>query len=247
MVHVLLKPVLENFEHYFTSVWDECSCAVVWALFGIAFRWDWNIIYICLVHTYTCRSTPAPKVLLCLCLIPCLHFTFPQWEPWLSAVSTHLLHLFNPTMHKQSCLRIAILILLCERSLLKIVQDVHTVLFFTDWGYVTQSIVFWSYLDQFCFSLVPCCSIVLFNGWDHMVFLFSFNFRIFLKLIDLVVLILLNMCSIEIFPHLKLSFRNVTYSSIAFSLCPTLLIHSFFRSLVSLFSDLFFLNFLLQK
>ena len=29
MVHVLLKPGLENFEHYFTSVWDECNCAVV--------------------------------------------------------------------------------------------------------------------------------------------------------------------------------------------------------------------------
>ena len=24
-VHVLLKPGLENFEHYFTSVWDECQ------------------------------------------------------------------------------------------------------------------------------------------------------------------------------------------------------------------------------
>ena len=33
---------LENFEHYFTSVWDECNCAVVWAFFGIAFLWDWN-------------------------------------------------------------------------------------------------------------------------------------------------------------------------------------------------------------
>ena len=42
MVHVLLKPGLENFEHYFTSVWDECSCAVVWAFFGIAFLRDWN-------------------------------------------------------------------------------------------------------------------------------------------------------------------------------------------------------------
>ena len=41
-IHVLLKPGLENFEHYFTSVWDECSCAVVWAFFGIAFPWDWN-------------------------------------------------------------------------------------------------------------------------------------------------------------------------------------------------------------
>ena len=37
-VRVLLKPSLENFEHYFASVWDECNCAVVWAFFGIAFR-----------------------------------------------------------------------------------------------------------------------------------------------------------------------------------------------------------------
>ena len=36
-VHVLLKPGFENFECYFTSMWDECNCAVVWAFFGIAF------------------------------------------------------------------------------------------------------------------------------------------------------------------------------------------------------------------
>ena len=41
-VHVLLKPGLENFEHYFTSMWDECNCAVVWAFFDIALLWDWN-------------------------------------------------------------------------------------------------------------------------------------------------------------------------------------------------------------
>ena len=41
-VHVLLKPGLENLEHYLTSVWDECNCAVVWAFFGIAFLRDWN-------------------------------------------------------------------------------------------------------------------------------------------------------------------------------------------------------------
>ena len=41
-VHVLLKPGLENFDHYFTSVWDACNCAVVWTFFGIAFLWDWN-------------------------------------------------------------------------------------------------------------------------------------------------------------------------------------------------------------
>ena len=41
-VHVLLKPGLENFEHYFASIWDECNGAVVWAFFGIAFLRDWN-------------------------------------------------------------------------------------------------------------------------------------------------------------------------------------------------------------
>ena len=41
-VHVLLKPGLENFEHYFTSLWDECKCAGVWVFFGIAFLWNWN-------------------------------------------------------------------------------------------------------------------------------------------------------------------------------------------------------------
>ena len=41
-VHLLLKPGLENFEHYFTSMWDECNSVVVWTFFGIAFLWDWN-------------------------------------------------------------------------------------------------------------------------------------------------------------------------------------------------------------
>ena len=38
-VHILLKPGLENFEHFFTSVWDECNClSILWHyLFG-----DWN-------------------------------------------------------------------------------------------------------------------------------------------------------------------------------------------------------------
>ena len=32
-MYCLLKPGLENFEHYFTSVCDEYNCAVVWALY----------------------------------------------------------------------------------------------------------------------------------------------------------------------------------------------------------------------
>ena len=41
-VYIMLKPGLENFEHYFASMWDKCNCVIVWALFGIAFPWDWN-------------------------------------------------------------------------------------------------------------------------------------------------------------------------------------------------------------
>ena len=35
-IHVLLKACLENFEHHFASMWDDCKCVVVWAFFGIA-------------------------------------------------------------------------------------------------------------------------------------------------------------------------------------------------------------------
>ena len=43
-VHVLLKnsSVLENFDHYFASVWEAYNCAVVGTFFGIALLWDWN-------------------------------------------------------------------------------------------------------------------------------------------------------------------------------------------------------------
>ena len=37
MVHILLKPGLENFENYFTSVWDEGNCVVVWAFLALPF------------------------------------------------------------------------------------------------------------------------------------------------------------------------------------------------------------------
>ena len=44
-VHLLLKPGLENFEHYFTSLWDECNCAVVWAIlwYCLSLGLEWKI------------------------------------------------------------------------------------------------------------------------------------------------------------------------------------------------------------
>ena len=41
-VPILLKPSLKDFEHYLTSMQNECSCPVVWTFFGIALLWDWN-------------------------------------------------------------------------------------------------------------------------------------------------------------------------------------------------------------
>ena len=51
-VHVLLKPGLQNFEHYFTSMWDECNCVVVRAFFGIAFLWHIYSIHMWIVYMY---------------------------------------------------------------------------------------------------------------------------------------------------------------------------------------------------
>ena len=42
LVHVLLKPRLEDLEHYFASLWNEYNCMVVWTIFGILFLWAWN-------------------------------------------------------------------------------------------------------------------------------------------------------------------------------------------------------------
>ena len=37
LVHVLLEPGFENFDHYLASVWDECNCAVVWTALALPF------------------------------------------------------------------------------------------------------------------------------------------------------------------------------------------------------------------
>ena len=39
LIHMLLKSSLENFEHYFASLWNECNCAVFWTFFGTDLLW----------------------------------------------------------------------------------------------------------------------------------------------------------------------------------------------------------------
>ena len=95
-VYVLLKRGL-NFEHYFTSMGDECNCAVVWAFFGIAFLWNWNencpfpghcwVFQICWhieCSTFTASSSriwnsstgiPSPPLALFIVILPKAHLT----------------------------------------------------------------------------------------------------------------------------------------------------------------------------
>ena len=99
MVHILLKSGLENFEHYFASMWDECNYAIVWAFFGIAFLWDrnenwpfpvlwpllsfqicWHIEYSIFIASSfriwkSSTGTPSPPPALFAALLPKTHWT----------------------------------------------------------------------------------------------------------------------------------------------------------------------------
>ena len=89
-VHILLKPGLENFEHCFTSVWDGCNCAVVWAFFGIAFLWDWNENW-CFPVLWPLLSFPY----LLAYWMQHIHFVILQaleWLNWNSITSTSFVH-----------------------------------------------------------------------------------------------------------------------------------------------------------
>ena len=41
-VPILLRPSLKDFQHNLASMWNKCSCMVIWTFFGIAFLWDWK-------------------------------------------------------------------------------------------------------------------------------------------------------------------------------------------------------------
>ena len=113
MLHILFNPGLENFEQYFTSMWDECNCVVVWAFCGIAFLWDWNetdlfqscghcgVFQICWhieCSTFTASSfrigksstgIPSPPLALLVAMLPKAHLTFHSWCPALAEWSHH--------------------------------------------------------------------------------------------------------------------------------------------------------------
>ena len=98
-VQVLLQPGLENFEHYFASVWDECNCAVVWAFFALSFFgigmktdlfqscghcWVFQICWHLECSTFTASSLriwnsstefPSPRLALFIVMLPKAHLT----------------------------------------------------------------------------------------------------------------------------------------------------------------------------
>ena len=94
MVHVLLKSGLENSEHYFSSMWDECKCVVVWAFFGTEMKtglfqtcghcWVFQICWNIECSTFTASSfriwnsstgIPSPPLALLVVILPKAHLT----------------------------------------------------------------------------------------------------------------------------------------------------------------------------
>ena len=99
MVHILLKTGLENFEHCFTSMWDESNCAVGWVFlalrfFGIGMKtelfqssghcWVFQICWFTECSTFTASSfriwnsspgIPQPPLALLIVMLPKAHST----------------------------------------------------------------------------------------------------------------------------------------------------------------------------
>ena len=45
-IHILLKHSLKDFEHYLSSKWNECNCAVVWTFFGtVLLNWPFPVMW----------------------------------------------------------------------------------------------------------------------------------------------------------------------------------------------------------
>ena len=87
-VPILLKPGMENSEHYFASVWDECNCAVVWALFGTEMKTD---LFQSCGHCWVFQ----------ICWhIECSTFTASSFRIWNSSLDRFILNMqLEPSIH----------------------------------------------------------------------------------------------------------------------------------------------------
>ena len=78
MVHILSKPGLKNFKHYFANTWDECNCVAVWTFFGIAF-------FEIEMKTEFLQSCGHCWVFQICCHIECSPFTALSFRIWKSS------------------------------------------------------------------------------------------------------------------------------------------------------------------
>ena len=80
-INVLLKPSLENSEHYFTSVWDECNHAIKAGSLNIL----WHCLSLGLEWKLTFYSPVATAVSQICLHIECSTFTASSFSTWNSS------------------------------------------------------------------------------------------------------------------------------------------------------------------
>ena len=83
-VHVLVKPSMENFEHVFANVWDECNCMVMWTVFGLSLGLEWKLTFPVLWPLLSFLNLPAYWVQQFHSII----FKDLKWLSWNSITST---------------------------------------------------------------------------------------------------------------------------------------------------------------
>ena len=95
-VHILLKPILEDFEHNLTSMRNECNCSVIRTIFGAAFlrhlneNWPFSVLWLllsclnllaCWVQHFRTRiwnysaGIPSPPLTLFIVMLSNVHLT----------------------------------------------------------------------------------------------------------------------------------------------------------------------------
>ena len=170
MVHVLLKPGLENFEHYFTSVWEESNCVVVWAFLGIAFLWDWNEI----IFFHYCGHCWVFHI----CWhIECRTFTASCFRIWNSSteIPSPPLALFIMMLPKAH---------LTSHSRISGLGSDHTIVIFGSWRLFFLAQFFCVFLPpllyMFCFCWIHTISVLYSSHLCMKVSLVIFNFPILL-------------------------------------------------------------------
>ena len=76
LVHLLLKPSLGHFEHYyFANMWNECCCEVVWTFFGIALLLDWKLTFSSPVATVEFSKSTDILLWTCKLKLSTMNFT----------------------------------------------------------------------------------------------------------------------------------------------------------------------------